>query len=660
MATIKINGTVEHDGQTMRVIAHEGFDDVVLKAKGGRLVTVPVADLLEKATATPKIVAGTDPIRLAKVAIYKGALEPLTAKKSHTREEVRAAAEAIEISTASAYRALERYHLTSDFNEMPPPTRTGGKGKTRLVAGAEAIIADSIQKILLSRRQHRVAVFMAKTRKRLEKAGFTVSDITLQRRVDAVPSSVWTAKRQGYRAAKRLLEPHRGEAPTGDAPLDLVQVDHWKTDVDILSDDRLTVIGRAWLTLGIDVYTRVVWGWHLGLDHPGTVPTAFCMINGVTRKERAIKALELTARMPFWGKPKVLHLDNAGEFRGRTMAAACQHFHITLKFRPVESPQFGAHIERLNGTLAAKFKDLPGATGASPAERKALRPEVTAALTFDDLAKQLVMIFDEYHNDRHAGIGNVTPLEKWTGHFFHADGRAKRSLPPIVVDDLEFRLQWYPMRHCSLQAYGLRVDFLDYYDEEIEQLVRDRKDHGKIEVRRNPLDVREVYALHPVRREWLVVPCRYFAFPVASIKELQDSRREAKRLGRQPTPENLAAIIEERQRHLEEAEKKTKSAARQATMAANNRRMRNSAPKGLGKAATAASGDDPADAPAPPAAAPGHANDGSKPVRKPTPAKPRPNSGTAPPEHDDDEFAGSAAAIAAITDDDIDRYLDGL
>jgi putative transposase len=652
MATIRTDGTVTRDGETMRIVGHQGFDDVLLKDKDGRILSVPVAELLEEAVARPKSVVPTDPIRLAKVARYKEAFGKLIGSGSRTRKQVAAAGASLEISPASAYRALERFDLTGDYNELPPPTRPGGKGGARIVQGAERIIGEEIERILLTRRQHRVAFFMKSVKKKLAAKGFAVSDATLARRVEAVPSAVWIAKREGHRTAKRLLDPHRGEAPTGDAPLDIVQVDHWKTDLEILSDDRLTGIGRAWLTLGIDVFTRVVWGWHLGLDHPGTVPTAYCMISGMTRKDATIKALGLTTRMPFWGKPKVLHLDNAGEFRGRALAFGCAHNHITLKFRPVESPQFGAHIERLNGTLAGKFKDLPGATGSSPRERKALRPEVTTALTFDDLAKQLVMIFDEYHNTPHSGIGNLTPLAKWTGHFFHDDGRPKRKLPAITVDDLEFRIAWYPQRQCTLQAYGIRVQFLDYYNEEIEQLVRNRGDYGKLDVKRNPLDVREIYLLHPLRKEWVIVTCRYLSFPVASMKELQDSRREAKRLGREPTPANLATIIDERQQHLEETVKKTKTAAREATLAANNKKMRAKAPKTFDRPVAPYDEDDHDE----PVAAP-VAEQARKPGPKPAKTPPRPD----PFGHGDrggEGFAGAAAALADISDDDIDRYLD--
>ena len=209
----------------------------------------------------------------------------------------------------------------------------------------------------------------------------------------------------------------------------------------------------------------------------------------------------------------------------------------------------------------------------------------------------------------------------------------------------------------TIQAYGIRVEFLDYYNEDIEQLIRDRKDYGKVEVRRNPLDVREIFLLHPVREEWIIVPCREFHFPIATIKELKESRREAKRLGRQPTAANLAAIIADRQTHLDGAQKKTKSAARQAALAANNRKMRLTAPKVFGEPAPTMAPVDEGGADAKPAAPKRPLSGRALAALSQKPgaaARARSTTMTV-----DEDFAGSAAALADISDDEIDRLLDG-
>jgi putative transposase len=260
----------------------------------------------------------------------------------------------------------------------------------------------------------------------------------------SIPPYDWVKARSGSKKARQSLDPHKGQYPEIKRPLEVIQIDHWKIDCEILNDDRLESIGRAWATIAIDVNTRTVWGLYVGLDDPSTTSVAFCMINGMLRKEAILKEYDIRADMPIWGDPETLHLDNAGEFTGNSMQASCRHFNINLKYRPVREPQYGSHIERLNKNLADRFKDLPGATGSNPDERKELNPEKTAAFTLEDLTKEFWLIIAQYHNEPHDGLGGKTPLEKWKEYYEGPDG-PRRPMPAIRVDDLSFRLHWYPL-----------------------------------------------------------------------------------------------------------------------------------------------------------------------------------------------------------------------
>ena len=299
------------------------------------------------------------------------------------------------------------------------------------------------------------------------------------------------------------------------------------------------------------------------------------MISGMTSKDPLRRRYGLTMECPIAGKPQEVKADNAGEFKGDSMQRSCDHFHVKLTWRPLGAPQYGGHIERLNGTLAQRFKDLPGATGATPKERKALRPEKTAAFTLEDLTRHVWLLVDEYHNEPHTEIG-CTPLERYKGHFFGPMGQ-RRNLPAVYVDDVQFRRQWYPLKWRTLQPYGIRIDHLDYYCENIAHLVRNRRDHGRVQVRRNPFDVRAEFLLPPVLNAWVAVPTRHLGFPAAAIRELVAAKREALRRKREPTPEILKEIIEEQRRNIEQAERKTKTARRAAARQRHHERIRGEA-----------------------------------------------------------------------------------
>lgn len=563
---------VRYGGVEMKVVAARGFDSLTLQSKTGEYFDAPLADLEQEASGTPKPNVVVDTIRQAKVPAYVRALGPLLKRDRLTRREVEQAGKALGISTSSAYAAIARFKQSGSTDDLPPPTRPGGRGKPRILPKIEEIIQKCLEETLLNRRNFKPRTFYKKAKREVEKAGFQVSQATLRDRVASIPEHKWNKARKGYNEARRTDHPIAGNYPEVQKPLDVIQIDHWKADIEILSDDRLTVIGRVWITLAIDIYSRMVFGLHVAIDPPSTTTLGLAMINGMLRKDAVAAKYGIEWDNPIYGPIGRLEADNAGEFTGKSIKATADHFHFRLKWRPLGAPQYGGHIERLNATLAERFKELPGATGSTPTERKAFQPERTAAFTLEDLIRHVWLLVDEYHNEIHTGVG-MTPLEKFTSYYFGPNGQKHRP-PPVYVDNLEFRRQWYPLETRSLQRYGIRINHLDYYSENISLLVKNRKKGERFQIRRNPFDVREIYLFHPGLQEWITVAARHLGFPVASIFELQQARKEALKRKRKPTPEVLARIIDEQHRHIEEAKKKTKTAQRDAARRSHHSRIR--------------------------------------------------------------------------------------
>ncbi len=644
---------VKHDGVDMKVVGLPDFDNIVLQAGSGEYFRVSVADLEAEQNREPDKRPAIDPRRQEKVQAYNAALGPLLAKDKLTAEEVRAAGALLGLSMSSAYRALARYKLSGVAADLPPNTKPGGRGKSRIGDNAETLIQDCIKEVVLTRRNFSLRHFLRVAKARLEEAGLTVAENTLRQRFASIPDHKLQKARKGAAETKRTHEPLRGEYPEVTRPLASLQIDHWYADILILGDDRLESVGRAWITIAIDIYSRMIWGMHIGLDPPSTATVGLAMISGMTRKDAVLAGYGLKMDMPIAGKPMEIRADNANEFVGNSIQASCDHFNIRLTWRPIDNPQYGAHIERLNNTLATRFKDLPGATGSNNKERKALRPEKTAAFTLDDLIKHVWLLIDEYHNEIHMGI-KARPIDRYKSFFFGPEG-LKRNLPDIYLDTMELRREWYPLEKRSIQAYGVRIDFLHYYNEDIAQLVRNRKGQPKVNVRRNPLDVREIFLEHPVRKEWIALPVRQIDFPIAAIWELQAACREALKQKRARTPEVLAQIIRAQQDHIEGSQKKTRTAQRAATRRSHNEKIRRHAETEDSKAAIASQA-----AEAGPAAP---TNDPSLQLITAAtaahPAKERHQKRTRPPEpsasQKDSDFG---AILAAITDEDVDRFFD--
>jgi putative transposase len=110
------------------------------------------------------------------------------------------------------------------------------------------------------------------------------------------------------------------------------------------------------------------------------------------------------------GLPDVLRADNGKDFRSDALRRGCREHGIGLDFRPIATPHFGGHIERLVGSVMGRIHLLPGTTFSNPRERKDYASEDKAAMTLTEFEHWLaVEVSERYHRDRHRGLG-ATPL----------------------------------------------------------------------------------------------------------------------------------------------------------------------------------------------------------------------------------------------------------
>jgi putative transposase len=65
-----------------------------------------------------------------------------------------------------------------------------------------------------------------------------------------------------------------------DHALEVVQIDHTPVDVIVVDEAHRLPIGGPWLTLAIDVATRVVVGFYVSLEAPSSTSVALCLTQG--------------------------------------------------------------------------------------------------------------------------------------------------------------------------------------------------------------------------------------------------------------------------------------------------------------------------------------------------------------------------------------------
>ena len=342
------------------------------------------------------------------------AIKPLLKLPQRSRRDVEKRAAEIGRNADTLYEWIRRYSAYDDVTALIPHVRGWRKGKHRIPLHADAIIQHVIDDYYLSKERPTVLKTINRVHSRCQVAGVKPpSASTIRARISQVPESQ-RLRRRGYsEEARARFQPTPGHFPNANHPLACVQIDHTPVDIILVDDEHRKPIGRPWITVAIDVYSRMITGFVLSLDPPSETSVALCVGLAILPKEQQLLVRKLDTEWPVWGFPDVIHVDNAGEFRSKNFKQSCKAHDIDVEFRPVKRPNYGGHIERLIGTFMTEVHSLPGTTYSSPSQKGDLNPEKEAALTFSELDDWMFdYLCNVYHRKLHSMIG-TTPLAQW-------------------------------------------------------------------------------------------------------------------------------------------------------------------------------------------------------------------------------------------------------
>ncbi|WP_448204332.1 Mu transposase C-terminal domain-containing protein [Azospirillum sp. sgz302134] len=388
---------------------------------------------------------------------------------------------------------------------------------------------------------------------------------TIRDRLRAIDPKVKTLKREGRKAAHDKFGRVKGEFPGADAPLAVVQIDHTLLDVIVLDEEKRLPIGRPWLTLAVDVFSRMVVGYHLSMDHPSAFAVGLCLCHGMLDKSAELERLGVKGEWPVWGKPRMVLADNGKDFRSHLIKDTLDQHDVRYEFRPPKTPHYGGHIERLCGTLGKKIHALPGATFSNPKQRGEYKSEAKAKMSLQDLRAWLLnLIVGVYHNKVHDGIG-FPPLARWNEGIVGSERMRGRGLPDPMPDPRRLRVDFLPFIDRTVQPEGIVWDKIWYRDPLLSQWVRadEGRRRRKFRVRRDPTDISKLYFLDPSLSDYVEIPYRDIGRPSISIWDYRAVEAYLRNLGKKAQNEDaIFEAYDEMHRITVEAAERTNRARR--------------------------------------------------------------------------------------------------
>jgi putative transposase len=487
-----------------------------------------------------------------------------------TSEMVKSVALEMGIGLSSLYRKIDLYERTGLVSELIPRRSGGGRGRSRLMPEAEAVIASTIDEVYLSKQKRSIKKTADEISMRFRNAKLAPPHYnTIRNRIVAIAEKERDKKRLGARAASEKHSAHPSHFPGADWPLAVVQIDHTKFDIMLVDDVHRLCIGRPWVTVAIDVFSRMVAGIYVSLDPPSGMSVGLCIAHAILPKERWLAKLGLTTSWPCWGVMQRIHADNAREFRGHTLQRACKEYGIDLEWRPVKQPRYGAHIERLLGTFNEEIHSLPGTTFSNPTERGDYDSESMAVMTLAEFEKWLITyITGVYHQREHNSL-STSPIMQYEKGILGTDDTPGRGLPRRIADEDRLRLDLMPFFERTVQPYGVVLDEVHYYSDVLRRFVN-AKEPGhprtkrKFTFRRDPRDISTLYFYDPEVKDYFRIPYRDTARPPMSVWEFREARRRLEKEGVKEINEALVFESYEQMRAIEDrARSETKRVRRE-------------------------------------------------------------------------------------------------
>jgi len=484
-------------------------------------------------------------------------IEPLAQLKIVTWELADNAAGKLGLSRRQIYTLIKRYrHGQGLVTDMLLNKSHGGKGKSRLPEAIEQIIREVLRSHYLNKQKLSETVIWNEVVNRCRKLNLSVPALnTVRLRIQWLDPYTVTRKREGVDAA-RTLESAGGVPPEIVSPLEQVQIDHTVIDLMIVDEINRQPIGRPYITVAIDVYSRCLIGILITLEAPSAVSVGLCLAHAVCDKRPWLERLGVNIDWPMTGKPLLIYVDNGAEFKSEALRRGCEQHGISLDYRPPGKTHYGGIIERVIGTLMKKIHELPGTTFSNPSQKGDYDSEAKAALTLNELERWLALAVSHYHGSIHHSL-NQTPASRWS------EGIAQYGSMPTVTKPRAFLIDFLPVLRRQINRNGFLVDHITYYSDVLKSWIANRHQLQKFIIRRNPLDLSRIWVLDPVSKHYIEIPYRIISRPALTLWEHRQAMDKLRAKGRAQVDEAmLFAMVSQMREITKTAQSSTRKARR--------------------------------------------------------------------------------------------------
>jgi putative transposase len=398
----------------------------------------------------------------------------------------------------AAYRAAQIERGSGYLGLLPKPNH--GNPVDKLPEQAQSLMMEFIDKDYETLKQKTMyatwsALKLACDRGRIPAPSYKTFTIAVHHRAGAEQIQKRRGRRAAYSRQPFYWELEQRTPRHGDRPFEIAHIDHTQADVWAVCSQTGHLLGRPWISLLTDAFSRRILAVHLTLDPPSYRSCMMILRECVRRHSRL---------------PQILVLDGGKEFESiyfETLLARCE---VTKKTRPPAKARFGSTCERIFGTTNHQFlHNLQGNTQVARGTRqitKSVDPRSHAAWPLKELHRRLSeYAYEIYDTIHHPALGQ-SPREAFNAAIAQTGSRLHRQ----ITYDRDFLILTLPTTRKGTAKItpgrGMKVNHLYYWSEHFRNPTWETQ---QVPIRYDPFDVGTAYAF--VSGQWVECHSEYYS-----------------------------------------------------------------------------------------------------------------------------------------------------
>lgn len=421
--------TVLWDGNPFTVL-NIGSENIWLQGEGTNTVkmTIQEATVLVRNEVLAGIRTETKNNDVYELLLTKNELDLELANKRYERIKPFISGETKQLPTSYEYKLINKYNkfereYGSGYLGLLGSHSDKGNRNLKLPCETHALMQKIVADEYLNNTQRsKKSVFGTLLNQCTKLKLIPPSDKTFYSYIKSLDTHTVTLSRKGRRAAYQVGVFHWSLNLTtpahGDRPFEVTHIDHTELDIELVDSKTGKNLGRPWLSLMVDAYSRNILAFYITFESPSYRSCMVLMRECVRRHSRL---------------PQSIVVDGGADMRSIYFETFLACYCVTKKTRPSAQARFGSVLERLFGTTNTQFiHSLKGNTQITKNVRQVTKSVNPANLAIWTLPKIIGALgnyfFTVYATQLHPTLGDSPKNFFASGLYIHGH-RPLRVIP---------------------------------------------------------------------------------------------------------------------------------------------------------------------------------------------------------------------------------------